>query len=68
MCVQVWQYEGDFTLWDIMQNKAKSREQFPYCMEELLFGQPLEGAKDARRRQASVRLVLQQVRLLPAGA
>lgn len=60
MSAQIWSYEGNYTLWDVMQNKNKSREQFPYSMEETLFGEPLQGPKDARRRQASVRLVLQQ--------
>ena len=59
--LQIWQYEGDFTLWDFMSNKNRSKEPFPYCMEELLFGESLGGPKDARRRQATVRLVLQQV-------
>ncbi|KAK9809673.1 hypothetical protein WJX73_003046 [Symbiochloris irregularis] len=57
----IWRYEGDYTLWDIMSNKQRSRQPFPYCMEELLFGESLGGPKSARRRQASVRLVLQQV-------
>lgn len=57
----VWSYEGDFTLWDMMQNKSKSREGFPYNLEQMLHGQALPGPKNARRRYTTIRLILQQV-------
>lgn len=57
----MWSYEGDFTLWDMMQNKSKSREGFPYNLEQMLHGQALPGPKNARRRYTTIRLILQQV-------
>ena len=54
----MWQYEGDFTLYDLMQ-----RKDWPYNLEPLLFGQSLDGPRTAQRRAASLRVVMQQVRL-----
>jgi hypothetical protein len=54
---QVWKYEGDFTLYDLMQ-----RKDWPYNLEPLLFGQALDGPRNAERRLASLRLVMQQAR------
>ncbi len=51
----MWKYEGDFTLYDLMQ-----RKDWPYNLEPLLFGQALEGPRNAERRLASLRLVMQQ--------
>ena len=55
----VWQYEGDFTLWDLMQKK-----DFPYNMEPFLLGRQLDLPKGPRRRLITIRLVMQQVRPL----
>ena len=57
---QVWQYEGDYTLWDLMQKK-----EFPYNLEPLLLGRELDMPKGPRRKAVTIQLVLQQVR--PAG-
>ena len=54
--VQVWQYEGDYTLWDLMQKK-----EFPYNMEPLLLGGELDLPKGPRRKAVTIQLVLQQV-------
>ena len=54
--MQVWKYEGDFTIYDLMQ-----RKDWPYNLEPLLFGQPLKGPRNAQRRLASLRVVMQQV-------
>ena len=54
----MWQYEGDFTLYDLMQ-----RKDWPYNLEPLLFGQSLDGPRTAQRRIASLRVVMQQVQL-----
>ena len=53
---QVWKYEGDFTIYDLMQ-----RKDWPYNLEPLLFGQALDGPRNAQRRLASLRVVIQQV-------
>ena len=58
--MQVWQYEGDYTLWDLMQKK-----EFPYNMEPLLLGGELDLPKGPRRKAVTIQLVLQQVG--PAG-
>lgn len=58
--MQVWQYEGDYTLWDLMQKK-----DFPYNMEPLLLGGELDLPKGPRRKALTIQLVLQQVG--PAG-
>ena len=61
--VQVWQYEGNDTLWDVMQKR-----DFPYNLEPLLLGRTLDIAKSHRRRLISIRLILRQVRPLRACA
>jgi hypothetical protein len=53
----VWQYEGDFTLYDLMQKK-----DWPYNLEPLLLGRELDLPRSPRRRWATLRLVMQQVR------
>ena len=60
-CVQeplwlVWRYEGDFTLYDLMQKK-----DWPYNLEPLLFGRDLNIPKSPERRWLSLRLVMKQV-------
>ena len=54
--VQVWQYEGNDTLWDMLQKR-----DFPYNLEPLLLGRTLDIAKSHRRRLISIRLILRQV-------
>ncbi len=59
----VWQYEGDNTLYDLMQKK-----DWPYNLEPFLFGRDLNMAKGPRRRAITLRLLMQQVRqLLPSS-
>ena len=53
----IWQYEGDFTLWDLMQKK-----DFPYNLEQQLFGQELDMPKGPQRKAVTLSLVMQQVR------
>ena len=62
-CVQeplwlVWQYEGDYTLYDLMQKK-----DWPYNLEPLLFGRELNLPKSPERRWLSLRTVMKQVYL-----
>ena len=57
--MQVWQYEGNETLWDVMQKR-----DFPYNVEPLLLGRTLDIAKSHRRRLISIRLILRQVCML----
>ena len=52
----VWQYEGDFTLYDLMQKK-----EWPYNLEPLLFGRELDLPRGPRRRWVTLRLVVKQV-------
>ncbi len=52
----VWQYEGDFTLYDLMQKK-----EWPYNLEPLLFGRELNLPKSPRRRWITLRVIMQQV-------
>lgn len=51
----VWQYEGDYTLYDLMQKK-----DWPYNLEPLLFGRELNIPKGPERRWLSLRVVLKQ--------
>ena len=53
----MWQYEGDFTLYDLMQKK-----DWPYNLEPLLLGRELDLPRSPRRRWATLRLVMQQAR------
>ena len=60
-CVQeplwlVWQYEGDYTLYDLMQKK-----EWPYNLEPFLFGRELNLPKSPERRWLSLRTVMKQV-------
>ena len=59
----MWQYEGDFTLYDLMQKK-----EWPYNLEPLLFGRELDLPRGARRRWVTLRLVMKQVRARAACA
>lgn len=56
----VWQYEGDFTLYDLMQKK-----DWPYNLEPVLFGRELNLPRSPRRRWITLRVIMQQVRLPP---
>ena len=52
----IWQYEGDYTLWDLMQKK-----DFPYNMEPLLLGQELDMPKGPQRKAVTISIIMQQV-------
>eukprot|EP01023_Acetabularia_acetabulum_P009110 TRINITY_DN14028_c0_g1_i1.p1 TRINITY_DN14028_c0_g1~~TRINITY_DN14028_c0_g1_i1.p1 ORF type:complete len:585 (-),score=71.46 TRINITY_DN14028_c0_g1_i1:332-2086(-) len=52
----VWLYEGDFTLFDLM-----TKRDFPYNMEEGLFGEELNLEKGLERKQAVISQILQQI-------
>lgn len=52
----VWQYEGDYTLFDLMQKK-----DFPYNMEPLLLGQELDMPKGPQRKAITISIIMQQV-------
>lgn len=52
----VWAYEGDFTLSDLMQKK-----EFPYNLEQSLFGRELNIPKGPERKAAILRIALQQL-------
>ena len=52
----IWAYEGDNTLWDLMQ-----RRDWPYNLEPILLGRELDLPKGPRRKMISLRLVMQQV-------
>eukprot|EP00884_Botryococcus_braunii_P013258 jgi/Botrbrau1/21933/Bobra.0249s0056.1 len=52
----VWRYEGDNTLYDLMQKK-----DWPYNMEPYLFGRELAMPKGPRRRAVTLRLLMQQI-------
>ncbi|KAL4852866.1 Serine/threonine-protein kinase stt7 [Chlorella vulgaris] len=52
----VWDYEGDFTLADLMQKK-----EFPYNLEQALFGRELNIPKGPERKAAIIRVALQQL-------
>lgn len=53
----VWQYEGDYTLYDLMQKK-----DFPYNLEPLLLGRELDMPKGPRRKSITIQIVMEQVR------
>lgn len=55
----IWQYEGDYTLWDLMQKK-----DFPYNLEQALLGRELDMPKGPQRKAVTISLVMQQVGLL----
>ena len=52
----MWQYEGDYTLYDLMQKK-----DWPYNLEPFLFGRELNIPKSPERRWLSLRTVMKQV-------
>ena len=52
----MWQYEGDYTLYDLMQKK-----EWPYNLEPFLFGRELNLPKSPERRWLSLRTVMKQV-------
>ena len=52
----IWQYEGDYTLWDLMQKK-----DFPYNLEQALLGRELDMPKGPQRKAVTLSLVMQQV-------
>ena len=52
----IWQYEGDYTLWDLMQKK-----DFPYNLEQTLLGRELDMPKGPQRKAVTISLVMQQV-------
>ena len=52
----MWQYEGDYTLYDLMQKK-----DWPYNLEPQLFGRELNIPKSPERRWLSLRTVMKQV-------
>ena len=55
----VWRYEGDFTLFDLMQKK-----DWPYNLEPLLFGQNLDLPRGPERRALILQVVMRQVRCI----
>lgn len=59
----VWQYEGDYTLFDLMQKK-----DFPYNMEPLLLGQELDMPKGPQRKAVTISIIMQQVCRAGTGA
>ena len=52
----IWQYEGDYTLWDLMQKK-----DFPYNLEQALLGRELDMPKGPQRKAVTISVVMQQV-------
>eukprot|EP01025_Chloroclados_australasicus_P025117 TRINITY_DN2509_c0_g2_i1.p1 TRINITY_DN2509_c0_g2~~TRINITY_DN2509_c0_g2_i1.p1 ORF type:complete len:637 (-),score=76.78 TRINITY_DN2509_c0_g2_i1:453-2249(-) len=52
----VWQYEGDYTIFDLMQKK-----DFPFNAEELLFGKSLDIEDELQRKQIVIAQILQQL-------
>ena len=55
----IWQYEGDYTLFDLMQKK-----DFPYNLELPLLGRELDMPKGPERKAITISLVMQQVSFL----
>lgn len=55
----IWQYEGDYTLFDLMQKK-----DFPYNLEQPLLGRELDMPKGPQRKAVTISLVMQQVGIL----
>lgn len=52
----IWQYEGDYTLFDLMQKK-----DFPYNLEQPLLGRELDMPKGPQRKAVTISLVMQQL-------
>ena len=53
----VWKFEGDWTLWNLMQKR-----DFPYNLEPLLLGQEVDLPKGPQRSILTIRLVMLEVR------
>ena len=52
----VWKYEGDSTLFGLMEKK-----EFPYNVEQLLFDRELKLPRGPRRKAVSIRLLMKQL-------
>lgn len=52
----VWRYEGEYTLFDVMQKK-----EFPYNVEPLLLGRELRLEKGIRRKAVVIKLIMKQL-------
>lgn len=52
----VWKYEGDFTLYDLLQQK-----DFPYNLEPYLLGRELTIPKGPYRKLVSIKIAMQQI-------
>jgi len=52
----VWKYEGDYTLYDLLQQK-----DFPYNLEPYLLGRPLSIPKGPFRKLVTIKAVMQQI-------
>jgi len=52
----IWKYEGDYTLWDLMQKR-----NFPYNLEPLLLGKELDMPAGPYRQMITIKLVMKQV-------
>lgn len=52
----VWKYEGDNNLFDLMAKK-----EFPYNMEEVLFGRELRLPRGAQRRALTLQVIMRQL-------
>lgn len=55
----IWKYEGDWTLWNLMQKR-----DFPYNLEPLLLGQEVDLPKGPQRSILTIRLVMLEVGIL----
>lgn len=52
----VWKFEGDYTLWNLMIKK-----EFPYNVEELLFGDTIDLPKGPQRALITIKAVMLEV-------
>ncbi len=52
----VWKYEGDNNLFDLM-----SKKEFPYNMEDVLFGRELRLPKGPQRRALTLQVIMKQL-------
>lgn len=52
----IWKYEGDYTLWDLMQKK-----NFPYNLEPVLLKKELDMPEGPYRQMITIKLVMKQV-------
>lgn len=53
----VWKFEGDYTLWNLMLKK-----EFPYNVEELIFGEELNLPRGAQRSLITIKAIMLEVR------